>query len=557
MVNPNGAITRREAIRVMALASVVLYLKGCASTPNLLRSWSDEGRAPRDISPLDRRFADIGAPLEFFGDQPHRAHSILRNPLTYQITAPVVSESAKVVVVGGGMGGLTAAYLLRHHQPLLLEQADRLGGNSKGQVWGDETFPLGAAYYLDADTGSPLEKLYQEWGLHEIAQKHQGQEPYMKNAHWYESAEQSLSPEHRSLATMLEKHFAEVLSGKSSTQYPDYPTDDARSRRLINKLDRISFQAHLKKVLGLKQIPIEILASLELYFQSAFNGSTSEVSAAAGLNFFAAESGAIRIAPGGNAGVADRIASSILKAVSKDRLRTQSVVYAVEKVGSRVMVDYLDKDGKAHRVAADAVVLACPKFVVNKILHHIEAARAEAISKLEYRGYLVANLLMNGSLSRRFYDLYLESTERVDASSRLAGSRSIDAVWGNYQTTSQNKTVLSLYRPLPYQGGRSEMYSSSYEDIRAQFENQIKLEILPAMGWTLSQLQEIRVARWGHALCLAKPGLLANNVVNQLRAPHQDRVFFVNQDNWALPCMESAVTEALHWTPKVEALLRA
>jgi len=37
---------------------------------------------------------------------------------------------------------------------------------------------------------------------------------------------------------------------------------------------------------------------------------------------------------------------------------------------------------------------------------------------------------------------------------------------------------------------------------------------------------------------------------------HQ-RVFFVGQDNWALPALETAVADALHFAPRVEKALVA
>ena len=50
-----------------------------------------------------------------------------------------------LVVVGGDMSGLVTSYLLRDYRPILLEQAQRLGGNSQGQSWRGIDYAIGAA----------------------------------------------------------------------------------------------------------------------------------------------------------------------------------------------------------------------------------------------------------------------------------------------------------------------------------------------------------------------------------------------------------------------------
>ena len=49
-----------------------------------------------------------------------------------------------VVIVGGGIAGLSAAWRLRHRDVLLLEAGDRLGGRIRSEVHGDYWLNHGA-----------------------------------------------------------------------------------------------------------------------------------------------------------------------------------------------------------------------------------------------------------------------------------------------------------------------------------------------------------------------------------------------------------------------------
>jgi hypothetical protein len=47
------------------------------------------------------------------------------------------------------------------------------------------------------------------------------------------------------------------------------------------------------------------------------------------------------------------------------------------------------------------------------------------------------------------------------------------------------------------------------------------------------------------------PGLMADGTIANLRRPFEGRVFFVNQDNWALPAVENSLLEAEHFVPQI------
>src|SRR5437773_9955769 len=76
---------------------------------------------------------------------------------------PPVSAHHDVVIVGGGVSGLTAAYLLRHRDFLLLEKEPHWGGNAHLETYQGQAYATGAAF-VDGDERASLD-LAHELGL--------------------------------------------------------------------------------------------------------------------------------------------------------------------------------------------------------------------------------------------------------------------------------------------------------------------------------------------------------------------------------------------------------
>jgi len=71
------------------------------------------------------------------------------------VAIPQPEESVDVAVVGGGLSGLSTAYLLRRYAPVVLELHDRFGGNAMGESWDGIPLSLGSAYVITPDSWPP------------------------------------------------------------------------------------------------------------------------------------------------------------------------------------------------------------------------------------------------------------------------------------------------------------------------------------------------------------------------------------------------------------------
>lgn len=556
-------ISRRTVIKLLGAGAATLYLDMLPALAAQRQPLPAAGGAA-DFGPIDRTLGDR-APGRFSGDDPERAHRVLRErenflaPLGGNI--PPAEKRVPLVVVGGGIGGLFTAYLLRRHRPVLLEQAARFGGNSKGESWRGLDYSIGAAYFVGQEQGSALHRLYLELGLDRIWRRKPPGHPVellgQRHERFWEGQTAPKSPRQFRL---LQRYLRNLLHGRNGLVFPEIPATTARQRRQVDALDRVTLRGHLETVLGGAPLHPHLSTSLEHYCWSSFGAASSELSAAAGLNFLASEFGEILVAPGGNAAVAERIVDRLAAALPPEHLQTGAVVFRVQAVQDGVEVGYEDASGALRSLHARAVVLACPKFVVAKILEGIEPQRLASIGRLRYRGYLVANVLLRRPIADSFYDLYLLGNGAADVANIKASAqrqRATDVVFGTYAQPDGNSSVLTLYRGLPYDEGRSELYAEgAYEKYRGEFEEQVSATVLPLLGLRRDDVADLRIARWGHPLPVAAPGLIADGTVDWLRRPFGKRVFFVEQDNWALPALETAATEATLWAPEVERLLR-
>lgn len=555
--------SRRELLSLLSKTSCAVYASpmifgGCSPLTQLfpaLRSHSDLS----SLSPIDRSLGDGPVGAEFFGDTPSKAHSLLWNKarvLAERGGIPKPSEYRPIVVVGGGISGLTSAYLLRDQAPIVLEQASRLGGNSKGQSWRGIDYSIGAAYFCVPEANSPTARLFQELGLSSryrlteeaglVATKSGLISDFWSGADLEEAEAKQVK--------RLVRYLKDILEEKTFP-YPDPLRIESSARKSFEFLDKSSLRRHLERVVG--PLSPTLGAIIEQYCWSSFAASASEISAASGLNFLAAEFGPIATFPGGNSAVAEALCEQLHAQLPPNSLRANATVIDVRVQGDTALVSYIDSDRQIVTIETSYVVMSCPKFIVAKILNDIEPSRVSAIQELEYRAYIVANVLLKGTSSISAYDLYLigDKEGRGTNAQQESSARGVtDVVKGDYAQGAPGFSVLTLYRAYPYRGARAQLlHDGAYESVRTEMMHQLSGEILPLYGFTPDAIQDLRIARWGHPIAVSRPGLVSKGISDILRKPFRDRVFFVEQDNLPLPAIETALGEAFFWSDKIRA----
>jgi phytoene dehydrogenase-like protein len=517
----------------------------------------------------------IGPSVPAGGSHPPIAPAIHGGPPRPSRTVKDPDQAAEVVVIGGGMSGLAAGYLLREQKPVVLEFENTFGGNSKGEDWNGIQYSIGAAYLVKPRPEDVLSKnFYTPLGIDRMWRE-MGDDAVEFNGKiidgfWNGATDPARAAEFKS----AKDFFVHVLNN----EYPNIPPVTAKDRQRINELDAVDLLTYLTQKLGKNgELHPHIQSFVEHYCWSSFDCCASVVSAASGLNFLAAEFEGICVLPGGNAKVAEQMLRELAKTTGPDNLRSKTMVTEIRnKSNGKVAIHCVTQDRHEYVIEAKACIVACPKFIARHIVADLPPKQRKAMEKLVYSSYLVGNVLLNKKIDEKFYDLFLlgngQLTGNCEADARQA--RASDVVLGTFaqNQTSQlpaNNSVLTFYWPLPY-GELSKFYMSrppasggtlrdelapEYKKFRAILEPVIG-QYLPLVGATMADVYDIRSSTWGHPVVNATKGLLSDGTVEEASKPIGKSIFFCNQDNWALPAIETCLASALDVVSKIKNVLK-
>jgi hypothetical protein len=350
------------------------------------------------------------------GDSIDRPHEVLWDPegfLREHGGIPENKEDFDVVIIGGGISGLTAASELSKYRVLLLEASPQVGGNSKGvRVGADsnhsdpQVLSMGAAYFCEPTPQSRMDLFLNSLDVIRDSRRPEsessvfGTPPRLEHGEvlWAESpANQKL---HQELARMSEREFPTIPLNLS-------PGPDEMAVEKIKLLDQISFSRWIQE--HHPNLTPHLREFLELYCWSSFGATADALSCVQVLNFLCADLLGIRVLPGGNAEIAGRLLGR-LAAQTSLQIRTSALVFKIYDLNKgtskepKICVLYLDQtapDPRAQKIRAvwaRHVLFTGPKSYAKVLIDEIPREQRLAMEKLNTQPYLVGNCLLNEGL---------------------------------------------------------------------------------------------------------------------------------------------------------------
>lgn len=436
--------------------------------------------------------------------------------------APRRTERVPLVIVGGGMAGLSAAWRLRrrgYDDFVLLELEDAAGGNARSGENGVSAYPWAAHYVPVPDARAAwVREMFEDLGV-------------LRDGAWDERTLVSAPRERLFRWGRWHEGFEGALI--------DTPADRDEFRRFGEEMAamRATGEFTIPSALGARPSPLDGMTMAQWMDERGFRSpglrwyvdygcrddygaSLAETSAWAGIHYFASrpsgEEGGTLTWPEGNGWITRRLLERV-----GGRVRTGAPVRRVERAGSglRVLAGEVE-------YRADAVVWAAPSFLAPYVVEGAPPVR------FTYSPWLTANLTLDRWPAERGFETAWDnvihdspSLGYVVATHQSHAFRPASTVWTYYQALSGRPPAEA--RQLLLRRGWAEWRDAILADLERAHPD------------IRDCVARIDVMRMGHAMTRPTPGFLsdpARRALAEARGP----VFYAHSDVSGLSLFEEA-----------------
>jgi len=448
---------------------------------------------PADLSLLA---SPGGAQSQIDGDHFEICHEV-RDGRSF--AKPPASKHYEIVIVGGGVSGLTAVHFLQNHDFLLLEKEPHWGGNATlGESHG-QVFCTGSAFDYK---GSASDLLAREIGLMPLPIN--SPDPTIVNGKWIPDTwggGLDQLPYPQTVRDSFKKFRTDMLAlaaDKNQNQFDSFP---------------------LTKYL--KAYAPEVKQWWDCYGPSNYGAQAADTSTMVALielkeQCEAAEHDLRVTLPGGN-GVFARKLSEILQAKYAERMLGDATIVSVDPQKTEVNVTY-SHGGALRTVAAKFVVMATPKLITARLVSGLSDDQTDAMRSFRYCPYAVINMIFDKPVYDRAYDTWCPGNTFADF---------IVADWVNLKKpeSNQKNSVLTFYTPISELDRNKLLKIEGCRQIAAKAVRDFH-QLLPEFN---AEPTEVHFYRRGHPIFLSTPGTYTK-VIPAANRP-LDRVVFANTDS--------------------------
>jgi len=468
-------------------------------------------------------------------------------------------SNVPLVIVGGGVAGLTAAWRLQNSgfkDFVLIELESAPGGTSRSGSNRVISYPWGA-HYIPAPMkeNARLVSLLDEMGV--VEGKDKNGEPVIGEQFLCRDPEERVFYKGRWYEGLY-LHAGESEDDKQ--QYQKFNTEvdhwiawrDAKGRRAftlpvsacsddaeVTALDRLSMSEWMNQ---------RGLASSRLRWwvdyacRDDYGMSLDQTSAWAGLFYFCSrvvapenESQSLITWPEGNGRLVHHLFEKVKTNIQLDR----AVVELIPTDGG-VDVITIDRDGRTPRgFHASRVIFAAPQFVARYVIRPYRDNPPPHIAEFHFGAWMVANLTLKDrpkANSPRDFPLAWDNV--------LYESPSLGYVVATHQRgLDRGPTVLTYYYPLCDENARAARTRLLETDWRGWAEIALT-DLSRAHGDIRNLVERLDVMRWGHAMIRPRTGFMWGTARREAAKPFRS-IHFAHSELSGVALFEEAFDHGL------------
>ena len=455
-------------------------------------------------------------------------------------------ESRDVVIIGGGVAGLSAAWRFEHagfSDYTLVELEPVAGGTARSGSSPVSAFPWGA-HYIPAPPAEnrALIRLLDEMSILEgiendgtpiIGEQYLCRDPEERifyRGRWYEGLYlyAGASPEDLRQLHAFEAEIARWVAwrdGKGRRAFT-IPIAQCSDDAEVTALDRMS----MRDWMDAKRLTSARLRWLVDYAcRDDYGALLNDTSAWAGIFYFASrvrrageESRPLITWPEGNGRLVAQLARG-----STSRVRTGAL--AMNVVPTAAGVDVIVASGDdVFGIHAKRIIIAAPQFIAARLLKPWRESSPAHVREFTYGSWMVANITLRDRPSSRGFPMAWDNV--------LVESPSLGYVVATHQRdVDHGPTVFTYYFPLCGRNARQRLLSTG----RDGWAEIALADLSRAHPEIRSLAERVDVMRWGHAMVRPRPGFVWSSSRVQARVPI-GAIHFAHSDLSGLALFEEA-----------------